>query len=734
MISRNLLISIATIFLLFCISVKSHSSTARQQHDASSVDINKPNNNNGLRGTENVNRSSKNIDNNIDAQDVHNLGYHRASDIEYARLLKEDDISKEQDVATPQLSTSTQDTPTTTMIILSQPLPFQIIMSIILSLIAISQIILFITFYYNQSKRVLEFAQPIYVCYFIFSTIITTSMCFLYVYISNIGCLIREPIMFMSLSCCGSIIAARAWRISTLMSNPLMGGGNRGSAVSSTTRSSGEGGGTNNDSNNNLGLSKRSERIAKLRTTIMISISALSGCDYSAIHLRKRMGTNQGQPLRVKIDWKQMFKAILILCSPQLVLQIIVLCVPVLRYGMVFSTSSIDYGAYYSSNSEGSVTDYVSTNTQIGQYTCQSSTSASYAIYFLSILFVLLPFGCAYILNIRPRSEMEKLPQIIDERLKLKLTFMAVLRLLVTNLPIVGMTYYYNAPSIRAYSSIIVVLALPICSNYYIGYVKLGALKSKNGSRSVLGMSGVYGEGGGGGYGGDSNSVTGRGSAAYAVKMAEMYSKIGRTEETLELIDETLEVWKTPEKQGGVLALGDQRRYKEYIGAGFTQQDLNKLAPEELEMILQLLIIKGDALMKLHGFAAFPLSAELNINAMRIFENCPASKKIKDISIMFPIYNRVSIQLKGGVINQNDSCNLEMDLYSRFYHEAQVQSYHLVRSLGALAEWYGRIGSIDKAFQYFTVSRGSDIIRVHMTCHISSIRISSFSYPHLIIP
>jgi len=74
---------------------------------------------------------------------------------------------------------------------------------------------------------------------------------------------------------------------------------------------------------------------------------------------------------------------------------------------------------------------------------------------------------------------------------------------------------------------------------------------------------------------------------------------------------------------------------------------------------------------------------------------------------MFPIYNRVSIQLKGGVINQNDSCNLEMDLYSRFYHEAQVQSFHLVRSLGALAEWYGRIGSIDKAFQYFTVSSGS---------------------------
>ena len=131
MIYRNVLISIATTFLLFCISVKSHSTTAQQQHRISRVDINTPNNNNGLlRGTENVNRSFENNDINIDAQDVHNLGY-RSTSIEYARLLKEDDLltpifgerqskttkegdnndtSTEEEVATPQLTTSTQDT------------------------------------------------------------------------------------------------------------------------------------------------------------------------------------------------------------------------------------------------------------------------------------------------------------------------------------------------------------------------------------------------------------------------------------------------------------------------------------------------------------------------------------------------------------------------------------------------------------------------------------------------
>eukprot|EP00985_Skeletonema_marinoi_P011013 scaffold5185_cov101-Skeletonema_marinoi.AAC.1 len=289
---------------------------------------------------------------------------------------------------------------------------------------------------------------------------------------------------------------------------------------------------------------------------------------------------------------------------------------------------------------------------------------------------------------------MEKLPQIIDERLKLKFTFIAIARFIVTNAPIVGLTYYYVCPAIRSYTAIVMVVGMPLSVNYYVAYVKLSALKSKKipqvGGSSAFSSFTNDGDG----------NVTGRGSAAYAVKMAEMYSKIGRTEETLELIDETLDVWKGEEKSG-VLALGDQRRQRETVGAGFTKQDLEKLGPEELEMILQLLIIKGDALMKLHGFQAFPLSAGLNIDAMRIFENCPASKKMKDISIMFPIYNRVSIQLKGGVINQDDSCNLERDLYSRFYHESQVQSFHLVRSLGALAEWYGRIGQVDKAFKYF---------------------------------
>jgi hypothetical protein len=477
------------------------------------------------------------------------------------------------------------------IIILSQPLSFQITMSVILGLIATSQIALFMAFYLNQSKRVLEFAQPLYVCMFIASGLITTCACYLYLYITNVGCIIREPLIFISLSLMGAIIAGRAWRISTLMSNPLTNAGRGG------------------DKEKN-----GSARVERRRRFVMMAISALSGCDYSALNLPTRGAHSGGRPLRVQINFMQMMKAILLLCIPQIILQVIVMGVPALRYTKTLSSSSISYSETFTRT--------------MGQYQCQSSTAASWAVYTVSVLLVLLPFYCAYLLNIRPQVEMEKLPQIIDERLKIWFTFMAVARLVLTNVPIIGMTYYYQCPAIRAYAAIVTVVGLPFFLNYYVAYIKLGALKSKKMPQvgGVSTFSSYTSDGDG--------NVTGRGSAAYAVKMAEMYSKIGRTEETLELIDETLDVWKGKENSGGVLVLGEQRRQRETVGAGFTKQDLEKLGPEELEMILQLLIIKGDALMKLHGFAAFPLSAELNINAMRIFENCPASKKIKDISIM----------------------------------------------------------------------------------------------------
>lgn len=42
-------------------------------------------------------------------------------------------------------------------------------------------------------------------------------------------------------------------------------------------------------------------------------------------------------------------------------------------------------------------------------------------------------------------------------------------------------------------------------------------------------------------------------------------------------------------------------------------------------------------------------------------------------SIIFPVYNYLGLQIRGGAFHQDDACSLELDLAERFYYEAQVQ-------------------------------------------------------------
>ena len=106
------------------------------------------------------------------------------------------------------------------------------------------------------------------------------------------------------------------------------------------------------------------------------------------------------------------------------------------------------------------------------------------------------------------------------------------------------------------------------------------------------------------------------------------------------MVDETLCTWKKGNSAGTAIAnrLNNNEGLEE-VGAGFTKNDIKDLDPDELTLIIRLLRIKGNACIKIHGGPGFAMSAKLNIDALRIFEHCPA--KLKDVSIMFPIYNMV---------------------------------------------------------------------------------------------
>ncbi|KAL3810385.1 hypothetical protein ACHAXA_002852 [Cyclostephanos tholiformis] len=541
-------------------------------------------------------------------------------------------------------------------------------MSALLALVASSQLVLLVTFVHYRSRRVLEFAQPSFICVLVSAGIVSTSSCYLYLYLSDLGCALRGPLIYLSSTLMGSSLSGRAWRISVLMRDPLSSSSSRGGGGGDDDRAVkcwGAGGGIN---------------IERMRQLALLTMSAMSSsmCDGRTLGnltgggggRGSRGGGGGGRPVRIKITNGQVMRVTSILCLPQLFLQLIIAGVPYTRSTLRVANHDV-YGI------------------DVSDYECRSHAGEGgrYWSTFASVLFAALPYCCAYLLNIRPKKEREELPDIIDERRQLGGAFWVVVRVLVITIPIIVMSEHYYAMAIRTYATICQVLGLSISLCYYIGFLKLSTLRS-NGTNST----GQYNYGAGG-------QLRGRSSAGYAVKMAQMYATIGRTEETLELIDDTLDGWKRGSR-GGILVNQDAT---EDIGCGFTKNDLKNLEQDELEMVIQLLIIKGDALMKINGLAGFPMSAEINISAMRIFENCPASKKMKDISVMFPIYNRVALQLKGGVIAQDEACSLEMDLAERFCHEAQVQSYHFARALGHLAEWYGRIGSIENAFKYFDI-------------------------------
>ena len=78
---------------------------------------------------------------------------------------------------------------------------------------------------------------------------------------------------------------------------------------------------------------------------------------------------------------------------------------------------------------------------------------------------------------------------------------------------------------------------------------------------------------------------------------------------------------------------------------------------------------------------------------------------MKDISVIFPIYNVVISQMKGGLIHQDDKFSLEKELAVRFCREAQLQTFHYARSLANIAEMYGRLGMPDEAFYYFNIMK-----------------------------
>ena len=84
------------------------------------------------------------------------------------------------------------------------------------------------------------------------------------------------------------------------------------------------------------------------------------------------------------------------------------------------------------------------------------------------------------------------------------------------------------------------------------------------------------------------DSVDNRSTAASAVRLAQMYQKIGNAGESVKLIDETLNVWRKGTSSGSIHHLGRRREGREEVGSGFTKNGLKRLG--EMGCFISLLI------------------------------------------------------------------------------------------------------------------------------------------------
>lgn len=407
------------------------------------------------------------------------------------------------------------------------PTTFQVVVSVVLGVILVSQLLLTTSLFLQRKKRVFQFAQTSALFVFLVAAATGTAGCYLFVYVSNTGCLLRGPFIFTAISVMASTVAARAWRISSLMTNPLM---------------------TMGGSNTENSLDGHSSRIELMRTALLRALSILAGCECTLRPLlianlnRSSTGSStcngpgrmKSNKLRLQVSSGKMMLVIAILAAPQLMWQIVTIAVP----GMRPSLEIVELDIVPSLSREE----------------CISPAPGAWP-FWVGVILAAFPLGCAYLLNSRPKRELDQLPDTVDELSQLQSSLRTAVQILLVGAP----TYYMAiALNVKAYACISMVLGLvlPLC--HQIVYLKVKSMDiattTKRGNTATSGS----------GMDRDSKSP-----GAYASKMVDMYERIGQDEMCVAVVDETLMSFS--KNKSSALGIGLSKA-KEEVGAGFTKK------------------------------------------------------------------------------------------------------------------------------------------------------------------
>ena len=129
-------------------------------------------------------------------------------------------------------------------------------------------------------------------------------------------------------------------------------------------------------------------RVEKARQFVLNALTVLTSCSCTS-------SGNQTQ-IHKKITLVQLMQAIAIMTIPSLLLQIVIVALSSSRSSIQLVTTGV-YGLTF------------------GVHECKNMAAGSWDMY-ASIVLACFPMAVGYLINIRPKSELDDLPEIVDER------------------------------------------------------------------------------------------------------------------------------------------------------------------------------------------------------------------------------------------------------------------------------------------------------------------------------
>lgn len=302
---------------------------------------------------------------------------------------------------------------------------FKVCFGAVLVLLTCGQVHVLAMLIMNRQDPLIELFQPRGLALFVMASIVATISCIaLALPEYDVSCALRQPSILTCISFMGSILVARCWRISRIISPTIT------FAASSDN------------------YNKDILQTARLQCMDVLSKFLQWTKLQNYCKRRKQMAATRNTMIR-QITFADSMRVACVLMLPQIILQILNLSVPALR---VRSYELYD-----------------------GMYACQSEISGPWLL-IAGVVVASLPFFIALLLNIDTKGVPDKFREFDDITSSLKLSIL----ILAITLPTIAMIddMHIMIPNAHTYlmASSVLGFILPLCCN--IAWAKVGTLKS----------------------------------------------------------------------------------------------------------------------------------------------------------------------------------------------------------------------------------------------------------------